>query len=286
MDKELKQSGKIETGALQEVLDFYKELPFNSVRTPEAAVSVIKSVNQLERIYPRCEDFWEFENVLEIGCGAGWLSNTIAYYYGIPVTAIDFNSTAIQQAKDLSGLLNVNVEYQVADLFTYQCEPKDMVLSVGVLHHTSDARGGIRKCIELTKSHGKVFIGLYHQYGRAPFLEYFKRMKEINSDKEFLYSKYIELDHRQKDGQQSKSWFLDQVLHPYETQHTLKEVYEVFEEMGVQMIGTSINHYEEFNDVQELFELEKKEYDVGMEYLNRKEYYPGFFYVLGVKNGF
>jgi len=284
VDRDLVKNKKRATGALQEVLDFYKELPFNSVDTYETAVSVIKSVNQLERIYPQCEDFWKLENVLEIGCGAGWLSNTIAYYYGIPVTAIDFNRVAIQQAEDLSKLLNVNVEYQVADLFNYQCEPKDMVLSVGVLHHTNDMGKGIKKCIELTKPHGKIFIGLYHQYGRAPFLEYFKKLKEINSDENFLFSKYIELDHRQKDGQQSKSWFLDQVMHPYETQHTLKEVYEIFEEMGVKLIATSINHYEEINDVWELFELEKKEFDIGMEYLRKNKYYPGFFYVLGEKN--
>ena len=78
---------------------------------------------------------------------AGWLSNSIAYYYGLDMTAIE-------KAKETSKILSVNVKFQCADLFKFSCEPKDIVISVGVLHHTSDCLGGVRKCIELTRNGG------------------------------------------------------------------------------------------------------------------------------------
>lgn len=271
------------SGARQDVLDFYKMLPFNLNESPSAAAGMIEEINNVKYIYPEEDDLYSAEDVLELGCGAGWLSNSLAYWYDIAVTAVDFNQIAIAEAQKTAELLNVNVKFECADLFKYQCEPKDIVISNGVLHHTGNVGGGIEKCIELTKKNGKVFIGLYHKYGRAPFLDYFKQLKEQNDDEDFLLSKYMELDKRHKDKVQAKSWFLDQVLHPYETQHTLKEVVDIFINKNVKLLGTSINQYRKFNDIEELYQEEYKLYDKGMEYLDKKEYFPGFFYVLGEK---
>lgn len=130
------------TGARADVLAFYEKLPFNVNQQPEIAAELIKKMNNVEFIYPDVTDLYYAENVLEIGCGAGWMSNSIAYYYGLDVTAIDFNPVAIEFAKKTSVSLGVDVNFQCADLFGFECEPKDIVMSVGVLHHTSDTRGG------------------------------------------------------------------------------------------------------------------------------------------------
>lgn len=142
------------TGARKDVLEFYKKLPFNSTEEPETAAALIKKRNNIEYIYPHPDDFYAVDSVLEIGCGAGWFSNSIAYYYGTDVSAIDFNPNVIEKAKKTSELLSVKVQFECADLFKYECEPKDIVISVGVLHHTSDCLGGVRRCIELTKNGG------------------------------------------------------------------------------------------------------------------------------------
>lgn len=144
----------IYTGAREDVLDFYKKLPFNATEDPETAAALIRKTNNVEYIYPQPDDFYGADSALEIGCGAGWLSNSIAYYYGLDVTAIDFNPEVIEKAKKTSRLLSVNAKFECADLFQFQCEPKDIVISVGVLHHTSDCLGGVRRCIELTKYGG------------------------------------------------------------------------------------------------------------------------------------
>lgn len=273
----------MDTGARNDVLDFYKKLPFNDNKDSKIAAELIKQNNNLEYFYPFPDDFYYVNNCLEVGCGAGWMSNSVAYYYGTDVTAIDFNPVAIEKAKETAKTLGVNVQFECADLFQFECSPKDIVFSVGVLHHTSDCLGGVRRCIELTREGGHVFIGLYHKYGRKPFLDYFEKLKKENSDENFLFEKYRELDGRHVDEHQAKSWFLDQVLHPYETQHTLKEIVEVFQEMNVKLVSTSINQYEEIPNIEDLYLLEQRMYDTGMDYLREGKYYPGFFYVLGEK---
>lgn len=193
------------------------------------------------------------------------------------VTAIDFNPIAIVAAQKAAELLGTNVKFECADLFQYTCEPKDIVISNGVLHHTGNTIEGIKKCAELTRKNGRIFIGLYHKYGRKPFLDYFNELKQQSDDEDFLFAKYIELDRRHKDGVQGKSWFLDQVLHPFETQHTLKEVVEVFESENVRLISTSINSYEKIDDIEEIYQEEYKLYEIGIKHLEKHEYFPGFF---------
>ncbi len=63
----------------------------------------------------------------------------------------------------------------------------------------------------------------------------------------------------------------------------IKMAKETSELLGVDVdyICTSINQYGEISNVKELFEAEKKLYDVGKERLQDSQYYPGFFYVLG-----
>ncbi len=76
----------------------------------------------------------------------------------------------------------------------------------------------------------------------------------------------------------SYSWFRDQVLHPHETQHTLKEVCEWLKEIGFKLKTTSIGKYDknDSNSLEKLYDKETKlhEYYYNMKCIN-KEFYPG-----------
>lgn len=140
-----------------DVLEFYKKLQFNETDTPERAAELIKENNGVPYIYPNISDIVYAGRILEVGCGAGWLSNSIAYYYGNEIEAIDFNPRAIECAKLTAEMLGVSSKFVQADLFEYKTEPADLVISNGVLHHTSDCMLGIEKCIDLTKLGGGFF---------------------------------------------------------------------------------------------------------------------------------
>ena len=69
------------TFANPSVLEFYKELPFNYSESVEQQAESVR-VRDSVLAYPVLADLLKPEtNVIEVGCGAGWLSNSIAYHY-------------------------------------------------------------------------------------------------------------------------------------------------------------------------------------------------------------
>lgn len=49
--------GQMNTAAREDVLAFYRRLPFNSTEEPETAAELIKKSNNVEYIYPEPDDF-------------------------------------------------------------------------------------------------------------------------------------------------------------------------------------------------------------------------------------
>ena len=124
------------------VLEFYKELPFNISGDLNLAIKQIKMNNPLD-IYPFLKGLIP-ENkkirIIDIGCGGGWLVNSLAYHLGdnIDVIGIDFNPNVIDYAKKVKLSLNVKSKFFVSDLFTFEVENKfDIIISLGVLHPQS-----------------------------------------------------------------------------------------------------------------------------------------------------
>ena len=87
------------TFANDDVLAFYKELPFNYRASAEADVAQIRNTNSLVAYPPLLPFLTAKARVLDVGCGSGWLSNQIAFHYGCEVTALDFNSVALARAR-------------------------------------------------------------------------------------------------------------------------------------------------------------------------------------------
>jgi len=274
--------------ALQKtVLDFYKVLPFNYYSSPEEEAQRIKEHNDVKNYYVLDPLINKQTRILEIGCGTGRLANSIAHHYKCDVTAIDFNEKALQHAKKTAAALGINTHYITADLFSFQpAHPApDLVISIGVLHHTYDCAKAIRLiCQKHIKRNGFFFLGLYHRYGRKPFLNYFNSAQKNGASEEKLFSMYKEIHKEITDELLLRSWFRDQVLHPHETQHTLLEVAQIAKEESLEIISTSINHFKKSNNLEDLFEIEKSYEELSKQRLKERKYFPGFFLCLLKKN--
>jgi len=269
-----------------EVLEFYKSLPFNYQDSVENQVKAIRSRDSVSA-YPVLPPLLKKGvSVLEVGCGTGWLSNAISFYYKSSVLGLDFNPVAIARAREVAQAMKLKASFEVADLFVYQPNTIfDVVVSLGVLHHTDNCQAAVRRiCLDFVRPGGHVMIGLYHQYGRQPFLAHFQEMKESGATEKEMLARYREL-HPLKDETHLMSWFRDQVLHPHETQHTLAEMLPILKETGMELVSTSINRFQPIDSVEKLLEEEITYRDIGRERLQENKYFPGFFVFLARKSG-
>jgi hypothetical protein len=53
--------------------------------------------------------------------------------------------------------------------------------SLGVLHHTFDCREALGSISHVVQNGGYIHMGLYHKYGREPFLNLFKQHRDTIS---------------------------------------------------------------------------------------------------------
>lgn len=269
-----------------DVLAFYRELPFNYRQSARAHARQIRDTNAIVN-YPVLGPLMRKNiSVLDVGCGPGWFGLNAAYHHGCRVTGIDFNEVAIQRARDVAHELRVAAAFDVADLFLFDNPVRyDLVASIGVLHHTNDCLAALdRLCRAYVEPGGYLFVGLYHKYGRQPFLDHFAHLRQAGAGEKELFARYRELHSALVDDTHALSWFRDQVLHPHETQHTLREIVPVLSVAGMSIIATSINGFVPIENLDQMFDIEETLTEVARQRLANKQYYPGFFVFLAQKS--
>jgi len=273
--------------ANQNVLEFYKSLPFNYRDSVEEHLAALRNNNPVESYPVLIPLLSPRVSVLEVGCGTGWLSNSVAYNYKSQVTGIDFNPVAIERAAEVARAASLQTIFRVEDLFLF--EPRsafDVVISIGVLHHTDNCHAAIRRCCtDFVRPGGHVFIGLYHAYGRRPFLDHFREMRAAGATDAQIFARYRQLHSQIQDETLLRSWFRDQVLHPHETQHTMKEMLPLLEDLGMDLVSTSINRFAPLTNTSQLVEEEKGYEELARQRLEEDRYFTGFFVFLARRRG-
>lgn len=267
------------------VRDFYEGMPFNYYSSAATAAARLRR-NPLPSACPDLHALLssgQVGSLLDFGCGAGWLANTVACHYGVPATGVDFTGRAIARARSVSRRLKTSdiASFVVGDLFEFEGQPADLVTCVGVLHHTRCAREGFERIQRFVAPRKYLYLGLYHLHGRKPFLELFHDLVSREGE-DAAFRRYTELDSsRLGDRVHQKSWFRDQVLHPHESTHTLGEVAGWLAAAGFELQCTSLNRFQPFERIEDVLDAEK-----GYEEISRRanlvegRYFPGFFTVL------
>lgn len=267
-----------------QVRAFYEQMPFNYDAT--AAEASLRVAENPIASYPDLDALLQeddIKSVLEIGCGAGWATNAIALNYNRHITAVDMTRKALDRAKEVSHLIGTadRISFVQSDLFAFHpARLFDLVISIGVLHHTYDCRKAFDHICAFVNQDGFLFVGLYHLAGRAVFLKMFQDILDQEGE-EAAFQRFAGLNQPARDEMHLRSWFRDQVLHPNETQHSLEEVMGWLDENRFTLISTSINGYGDVEDRQALIAQEAG-YAALSEQRNRHEnsFFPGFFTVL------
>jgi len=271
----------------QKVYDFYQECQFNEADDGHQDSIKIEKLSlvthQLPRLTTNFIESLKEPKIIEAGCGVGWLSISLAKKYPkANVIGIDYSDRAILmanrtlKANRTAYSSNMNVSFIKKNLLLadeLKFDAADVVISIGVLHHTSDFKLALLNCAKLLRPGGILFVSLYHKFRRLPFLEYFERLKAKGINENELRNIYFSLDRRSDDPSRMESWFRDQVLHPHESQHTVAETCEILDSLMQHnfnsISGTKIPK----------IDSEMMQYMVGESNLKKSVYDPGMFYV-------
>jgi SAM-dependent methyltransferase len=236
---------------------FYEDTPFPNYEELDSAATLLDRARA--RVFGKLldEQIPFGTHVLECGCGTGQLTNFLAiakrYVVG---TDLCLNSLKLAQSFKERNQLN-RAFFMQMNLFRpcFRAGTFDLVISIGVLHHTSDPFLAFRSISTLVKPGGYVLVGLYHRYGRL-LTDLRRLMFGVTGDR----MRFVDRSLATKGSEsRMRAWFRDQYKNPHESKHTIGEVLGWLKQTGFDFV-TSIPKSIPFQSVtpsQQLFTRER-----------------------------
>jgi SAM-dependent methyltransferase len=242
----------------QRIKAFYEENPFPNYDDFDSAGSLIDKARKGLFAKLLDDQVPYGAKVIECGCGTGQLTNFLSISNRTVVgTDLCLNSlkmaTAFKQKNDLD-----RAHFVQMNLFRPAFKPGsfDLVISNGVLHHTSDPLLGFKSIAKMVRPGGYILIGLYHKYGR---LATDIRRAVFNATNDSM----LFLDRHASDtnvsAQKRRAWFMDQYKNPHESKHTVGEVIGWLKEIDFEFVHAipKTVPFTELQDNEKLFKAER-----------------------------
>jgi SAM-dependent methyltransferase len=236
---------------------FYEENPFPNYDDFDSAGSLIDKARTGLFAKLLDEQIPYGARVIECGCGTGQLTNFLAIANRTVVgTDLCVNSlkmaTAFKEKNDID-----RAHFLQMNLFRPAFKPGsfDLVISNGVLHHTSDPFLGFKSISTLVRPGGYLLIGLYHTYGRLA-TDIRRLLFNATSDRMLFLDRHA--SDSNVSAQKRRAWFMDQYKNPHESKHTVGEVVGWLNEIGFEFIH-AIPKTVPFTELQENEKLFKPE---------------------------
>jgi len=237
------------------VKEFYEETPFPNYDGLDSRDSLRRKAR--EGVFARLldEQISHSGKILEVGCGTGQMTNFLGMGWGRTVVGADLCMNSLKLAKGFRDRFSIdNAHFVQMNLFKPPFKERsfDVVISNGVLHHTSDCAGGFRSIARFVKPNGFIIVGLYNWLGRLPTL-WRRSLIDV-----FGQAAGALLDRRLRgkgEAARREAWFMDQYKHPHETRHSIDEVLTWFDAAGCDFISCipTIGDLE-FSEDMQLFE--------------------------------
>jgi len=271
------------------VKEFYEETPFPNYDDFENPAGLVQKAR--EGLFARLldEQIPPGVRILECGCGTGQMSNFLSMA-NRAVFATDICMNSLRLGRDFAQMHQLrNVNFVQMNLFRPAFKPGafHMVLSNGVLHHTSDAFLAFKSVAELVRPGGYLLVGLYHRYGRL-ITSVRREVFRVTGDR--FKSLDPNLRHADSSEPKRRAWFADQYKHPHESSHTIGEVLKWLKATGFAFVKSipRSKPFRPFHSAESLFEpeepgnaLERLLVELGMTFRGSRE--GGFFIVIGRK---
>ena len=241
---QVQESSQYQDRVKADVLNMYMNYPYPSYSTEER-----KNIFAAELCRYRflgLEPFLAGARIIDVGCGTGHRVLPLAQHFSVKeYVGIDHSSASLQVAEALVNELGMtNVTLLEGDLFKlpYDDEYFDIIISQGVLHHTSDPSRGFRELVRICRPGGFVNVFLYNKWNHWRHnLQKNKVNRLAGPDLE----KRFEVAHRlfgTKPIDQMTpaeiAGFYDQYCHPHKSDHTFGETLGWFKKQGLSYWGS------------------------------------------------
>lgn len=268
---------------------FYEETPFPNYDDFDSVGSLIQKARQGMFAKLLDDQVPPGARIIECGCGTAQLTNFLSIA-NRTVFGADMCLNSLRLGYDFAEKNNLKRAHLLQmNLFrpVFKPESFDLVISNGVLHHTSDPKLAFESISTLVKPGGYILVGLYHRYGRL-ITDARRAVFNLTRDR------FTGLDPNLREGGFSsakwKAWFMDQYKNPHESKHTIGEVMGWLDEIGFGFVK-SLPRGKPFQPIAEgerLFDteepgnwLERLIVELGMIRSGSRE--GGFFIVIGRK---
>jgi SAM-dependent methyltransferase len=129
--------------------------------------------------------------VLELGCGNGSLLFHMAGWQPVHLEGIDLGASVLSARRNLGAQDNPRWVVNQGDLITYRGEPRDLVYSIGVLHHLQNPRLGFESVVANTKAGGRFHCWVYAREGNSVIVWMIDPIRRIVSHLPWWFTKYL-----------------------------------------------------------------------------------------------
>jgi 2-polyprenyl-3-methyl-5-hydroxy-6-metoxy-1,4-benzoquinol methylase len=246
----------------EKMKSFYEATPFPNYDDLDSSNTLREKATR--GIFPRLldEQIRHGARVLEVGCGTGQLSNFLGMTWGRSVIGADVCLNSLKLAQRFREQNHiVNVSFVQMNLFrpVFKAESFDVVVSNGVLHHTSNPFLGFQTIARLVKRGGFIVVGLYNKYSRLT-TDLRRVVFRVSGDRfKLLDPRLRDLRGKNANDVRGHTWFMDQYKNPHESKHTIGEVQQWFESSGFEFVHSIPKSTgEPFAADEKLFELSPK----------------------------
>jgi SAM-dependent methyltransferase len=129
--------------------------------------------------------------ILELGCGNGSLLYHLAGWAPAHLEGIDLGASVLSARMNLSAQPNPNWVVSQGDLTTFRGPQRDIVFSIGVLHHLKAPHLGFEAVVANTRPGGRFHCWVYAREGNGLVIAVVDPIRKIVSRLPWRITKYL-----------------------------------------------------------------------------------------------
>jgi len=133
----------------------------------------------------------EGRRVLELGCGNGSLLFHMANWKPAHLEGVDLGASVLSARRNMAAQDNPNWVVSQGDLTEYRGELRDLVYSIGVLHHLQNPKIGFESVVANTRPGGRFHCWVYAREGNDVIVWFVDPVRKVVSCLPWWFTKYL-----------------------------------------------------------------------------------------------